>query len=179
VHGRLEADTGPFPAGTPYSAHDPQLLLWVHATLLDSILLFYEHTVGPLTPAEEDEYLAAAAEGMQRVGLPAASTPQTASDLRAYLDGMLKSGRLAVTPGTRAVADAVLSPRFGWLAAPVTRTQRLVTIGLLPPFVRDLFDYRWDERREHRLQQVLEVLRRVRQRSPARVARWAGARPRA
>lgn len=177
VHGRLEADTGPFPAGTPYSAHDPQLLLWVHATLLDSILLFYEHTIGPLTPAEEDEYLAAAAEGMQRVGLPTASTPRTASDLRAYLNGMLKSGKLAVTPATRAVVDAVLSPRFGWLAAPVTRTQRLVTIGLLPPRVRDLFGYAWDAPRERRLQSTLAILRGLRQRSPERLARWAAARP--
>ncbi len=179
VHGRLEADTGPFPAGTRYSAHDPALLLWVHATLLDSILLFYERTVGSLTPAERDEYLAAAAHGMQKVGLPAVSTPRTVSALRAYLDGVLNGGTLAVTPTTRAVADAVLSPRFGWLAAPLTRTQRLVTIGLLPPSVRELFGYRWDARREHRLQQVLAVLRRVRQRSPDRMTRWAGARPRA
>ncbi len=176
VSGRLEADTGPFPAGTPYSAHDPDLLLWVHATLLDSMLLLYERTVAPLTPADRDEYVAAAADGMQRVGVPMARAPRTASDLRAYLDGIVARGTLALTPATRAVADAVLSPQFGWIVAPLTHTQRLLTIGLLPPSVRELYGYPWDARRERRLHTVLAVLRRVRQHSPERVARWAASR---
>src|SRR6476469_5070217 len=35
VHGTLSEALGPFPAGTRYSARDPELLLWVHATLVD------------------------------------------------------------------------------------------------------------------------------------------------
>ena len=38
-----------FPKGTPYSAHDPALLAWVHATLLEMNLRAYELFVGPLT----------------------------------------------------------------------------------------------------------------------------------
>ena len=38
---------GAFPAGASYSAHDAELLRWVHATLLDSIPLTYELLVGP------------------------------------------------------------------------------------------------------------------------------------
>ena len=49
VHGTLPTAVGPFPAGTRYSAHDPDLLLWVHSTLLDSMLLFYADLVAPLT----------------------------------------------------------------------------------------------------------------------------------
>jgi uncharacterized protein (DUF2236 family) len=49
VHGQLTIGTGRFPAGTPYSAEDPDLLLWVHATLLDSIPRIYELIVAPLT----------------------------------------------------------------------------------------------------------------------------------
>src|SRR3989441_13346793 len=42
VHGQLRERAGVFPAGTDYSAEDPALLRWVHATLLDSFLRTYE-----------------------------------------------------------------------------------------------------------------------------------------
>src|SRR6187431_41758 len=48
VHGALSRAVGPFPHGTPYSANDPDLLLWVHVTLLDSVVLAYETFVRPL-----------------------------------------------------------------------------------------------------------------------------------
>ena len=36
VSGRLAKPVGPYPAGTPYRADDPELLLWVLFTLVDS-----------------------------------------------------------------------------------------------------------------------------------------------
>ena len=61
VHGKLAIDVGKYRAGTPYSAEDPDLVLWVHATLLESVLLFYELLVEPLTETERDSYCAEAA----------------------------------------------------------------------------------------------------------------------
>src|SRR5262245_41558777 len=52
VHGRLPVSVGHFQQGTPYSAEDPDLLLWVHATLLDSIPMLYQRLIGPLTASE-------------------------------------------------------------------------------------------------------------------------------
>src|SRR5262245_35433392 len=37
VNGRLATATGIYPAGTPYSARDGRLLIWVHATLVQSL----------------------------------------------------------------------------------------------------------------------------------------------
>ncbi len=54
VHGHLPETTGIFPAGTPYSARDPALLAWVHATLLDMNLRVYELFVNPLPVEEKD-----------------------------------------------------------------------------------------------------------------------------
>ena len=42
VRGELERPAGRFPAGTPFAADDPELLLWVLATLVDSALVFYD-----------------------------------------------------------------------------------------------------------------------------------------
>ena len=61
VHGTLPDPVGPFPVGTPYSAEDPALLLWVHATLIESIVITYQHLVGPLSADERDAYCVASA----------------------------------------------------------------------------------------------------------------------
>jgi len=56
VNGILPEAVGPYEAGTRYSAEDPSLVLWVHATLIESVLMVYEKLVAPLTEAERDEY---------------------------------------------------------------------------------------------------------------------------
>ena len=56
VHNGLEGPEG----GPAYSAHDPELLTWVHATLVESFLLTYRLFVGPVTSEEGDRYCAEA-----------------------------------------------------------------------------------------------------------------------
>ena len=41
VRGRLRQPVGRFPAGTEYRADDPELLMWVLFTLVDSGLVVY------------------------------------------------------------------------------------------------------------------------------------------
>jgi hypothetical protein len=52
VRGTLAEPAGRFPAGTPYAADDPALLLWVLACLVDSALVVFQKYVRRLTPAE-------------------------------------------------------------------------------------------------------------------------------
>lgn len=61
VRGRLPSATRAFPAGTPYDAHDPELALWVHASLVGSALLAYESFVAPLGPAQAAAFVVARA----------------------------------------------------------------------------------------------------------------------
>ena len=56
VHGMLPIDAGAYSSGTPYDARNPELLLWVHATLVDTILLTYRLFIGPLASAEQEAY---------------------------------------------------------------------------------------------------------------------------
>ena len=50
------APPGRFPAGTPWAADDPELLLWIIACLVDSAVLVYERYVTRLSRAERDAY---------------------------------------------------------------------------------------------------------------------------
>ena len=45
VRGELAAPAGRFPAGTPYAADDPALLLWILAALADSAAVVYQRYV--------------------------------------------------------------------------------------------------------------------------------------
>jgi uncharacterized protein (DUF2236 family) len=77
------APHGTFPEGQRYTAHDPALLTWVHATLVDSFLLTYELFVGPLTVEERDRYCAESTAIEPLLGIPAGTLPRL-HELRAY-----------------------------------------------------------------------------------------------
>src|SRR3954454_12095298 len=56
VRGRLAEPAGRFPAGTPYAADDPELLLWILAPIVDSTPLVYDKYVRRLSDEERDAY---------------------------------------------------------------------------------------------------------------------------
>ena len=176
VHGALRADAGRFRAGTPYSAEDPRLLLWVHATLVESIPLAYDLLVSPLTPAERDAYCAEAAPGAVALGAPDADVPRTWATLRAYLQHEYMSGTIAVGDRARDVARMVLSPPLARVVPPLAWMNRVLTLGLVPPHVRDQYGFAWRARDARAFDRLVRTLRAVRRVTPRRLALWADAR---
>lgn len=176
VHGRLPASAGPFPAGTPYTAHDPELLRWVHATLIDSHLLAYELYVGPLDRASKDRYCAETCGMEIPLGMPAGFLPRSAGALSDYLDRMLRSGAIAVTDEARHLAHDIVWPAGSGVAAPVFWLVRLPTIGLLPPPIRDAYGFAWSARRERALRASGRVVRALLPLVPSPLRHWPRAR---
>jgi uncharacterized protein (DUF2236 family) len=164
VKGRTPADYGPIPKGTPYAAADPELGLWVLATLADSALVYYERIFGPLPAAERERYWSEYRRVGELLGLPPESMPLTVADLHEYMDGRLNDGSLWISDERREQAvRMILEPPFtGWLrtaAIPLTETIRLISVGLLPPEVRRLYGFGWDPGREALLRSALLQLR--------------------
>lgn len=176
VHGTLRDATGIFPTGTPYSARDPQLLRWVHATLLDSVPLTYERFVGPLTPEEKDRYCAEATVVEQLLGIPGGMLPTTIAERDTYLEEMYESGAIVVSDTARALAAGLLSPPLGVVGRPLIGLARLATIGLLPPPIRRAYGFAWDEAQERALRRAAGFLRRVRPLVPRILRQWPAAR---
>jgi uncharacterized protein (DUF2236 family) len=176
VNGVLEHATGRYPPGTCYSAEDPALVLWVHATLLDSVVLIYEQLVGPLTATERDEYCAEAFPIAVALAAREDEVPRTWTELRAYMDRVYGSEAIAVGGQARELAKAVLSPAGGWLVAPATWINRTITIGLLPPHVREQYAMPWTPRQERMLARLVSALRLTRRWLPEAVALWPAAR---
>jgi uncharacterized protein (DUF2236 family) len=176
VRGTLDHAAGPFPAGTPYSAEDPQLLHWVHVTLIDSTAVIYDQLVAPLSAADRDQLCEESTSTLLELGGEADAAPRSWGALRGDIDRMAAGGALVVTPEGRAIADAVLSPRAAGLPVPCVRWHRLVTIGLLPAFIREAYGFAWEARQESSLRRVLGVIRTARRVTPEGLARWRSAR---
>ena len=133
VHGILKVDAGRFPAGTPYSAHDPVLLHWVLMTLLDSIPLAYTRMIGPLSTDEEDRYCQESARLGRWLGIPEDMLPQSMEEVRTEVRRVMASGDLFVTDTARDLLGDVLYPPFQLAYWPAARMTRMTAIGLLDP----------------------------------------------
>lgn len=143
VHGTLPAAAGVHGSGTHYFARDPALLLWVHATLVDTILLMYPLLIGPLTSAEEERYYQESKAVVRLLGLSAADMPKTVKDLRRYVDDMLQSNCLAATPQARQLAQMVLFPPTSLAFRPLLYLNLQLTSALLPASIRELYGLEW------------------------------------
>ena len=75
VKGELPEDAGSMPAGTPYSALDPELMLWTIAPAADSAIYFYELFVRELAEAERDEFWADYVRFGELFGMSASVAP--------------------------------------------------------------------------------------------------------
>jgi uncharacterized protein (DUF2236 family) len=176
VNGRLPMAVGPFPAGTRYSAEDPDLVLWVHVTLLDSIPLVYSLFVAPLTEAERDAYCADAAAVAIALGAREAEVPRTWAALRAHLARVHASGVIAVGAQARELSNLVLAPWIARVIPPAAWLNRLVSLALLPPHVRDGYQFAWTPRQQRTFDRLVPLVRRLRRQAPNAAALWPEAR---
>jgi uncharacterized protein (DUF2236 family) len=142
VRGRLPAGVGPYPAGMPYRADDPELLMWVLFTLVDSGLVVYRKYVGSLTRTDEAAYWEDYKVVGRLFGLRDQDMPRTLDDLDAYRETMLTGDRLFVTDWARRRArEIVLEPPIPWSARPLLETVNFVTIALLPDEIRRQYGF--------------------------------------
>src|SRR5215218_7698 len=144
VRGELAEPAGRFPAGTPYAADAPELLLWILATLADSALTVYPRYVRALDRDERDALWRDYKVVGRLFGLAETEMPGTIEDFDAYMRGMLESDVLHVTPEARELAvDIVMRPPVPVKLKPVLELVNQITIGLLPAKVRREFGFSW------------------------------------
>jgi uncharacterized protein (DUF2236 family) len=138
VRGRLSRGGG---AAGAYSANDPELLLWVLATLVDSSLHAYETFFQPLRTAERNAFYEEAKVFARLCGLEGGDVPPTLGAFETYVERMIASQEIAVTPVAREIADALLK------GPPLLRLFRpsnyVLAAGMLPPPLRSQYALSW------------------------------------
>jgi uncharacterized protein (DUF2236 family) len=161
VRGELTAPAGRFPAGTPYAADDPALLLWILATLVDSGLTVYQRYVRALTRDECDAYWRDYRVFGRMFGLRERDMPASIEAFEDYVEHTVRHD-LEVTDEAREVAvQIVLRPPVPLHLRPLLEAANFVTVGLLPPRVRRQYGFRWDPVRGLALRGHTEYARRL------------------
>ena len=164
VKGTVKEQYGPIAKGTPYSASDPELMLWTLATLADSALLYWERIFGSLDAEDRESYWADYRQIGMLLGMPADSMPATEPELREYVRGRLDDGSLYISPEVRDRSTGIIfDPPFeGWLKlvlTPVSEAIKLSSIGFLPAEIREMYGFGWDPARETVLRTSLLQIR--------------------
>jgi uncharacterized protein (DUF2236 family) len=143
VHGTTLGRLGRFPAGTPYSASDPVLMLWVHATLVYSSLAAYQQFVRPLSEAELERYHAEMSTVAELFGTPAHVLPGSYGEFREYIEAQFASDTITVTPPAREVASVILATPLPTPLRVLAPAHRLATTRILPPRLRREYNLNW------------------------------------
>jgi uncharacterized protein (DUF2236 family) len=125
--------------GMDYSAEDPDLLLWVHAGIVDSIVHVVQRYGRGLEAGEADRYVAEMVQFAEIVGVPAEHVPTTVRELAEYIESL---DLRQATPAARDAIGVVLDPpglsddlRELW------HDLGQVAIGTLPGWARTMYGF--------------------------------------
>lgn len=138
-------------SGPTYDARDPDLALWVHATLVDSTIVVADRWLEPLSRARQARSYAETIPIGRAFGIPDARLPVDLEAFEAYMTGALApDGPIRVGPVARELADVVLHPPLGPVVPALARLPAWTyawtiwpAVGLLPQTVREGYGLRW------------------------------------
>jgi uncharacterized protein (DUF2236 family) len=141
VVGELPRDAGAHhPAGTPYSAFDPELMLWTVAVIADSAQWFYERLVRPLTEDQREALWQDYLRFAELFKMPREGAPASYREFRHWYEAQLAGPGLHLTEEARymghATAFEIPMPANRQLGK---RIHDLVMLGSLPERVRELY----------------------------------------
>ena len=163
--------------GEGYYANDPALLLWVHATLVDTALVVHRRFLRPLSERDAAAFYDDSMVLAEVLGVPRRLQPSTLPEFQEYVRDTVAG--LEVTDTGRLLAQKVFRPKVPWftepVAEPVIGLARQVTIGLLPRSLREGFGFTWDARRKAALMTAAAAARTVLPRVPSPLRRFPAA----
>jgi uncharacterized protein (DUF2236 family) len=172
VVGEMPEDAGLTPKGTPYSAMDPELMLWTVAVIADSAERFYELLVRRLDDSEREALWQDYIRFAELFGMPRESAPPNYDAFRSYWRTKLASPELFLTDEARyigyATAFEIPMPRSQQLGKRVHDT---IMLGSLPDRVRELYGLPYARRQQLAFNAAVQAVRASRRVTPKAVAR--------
>ena len=131
----VDADTG-----RPYAAGDSALLLWVHASLVQSSLAAGQAFGTPLSAEDSDRYVAEMMVAAELVGVPRPLIPASVAELDRYVASVRPE--LRCTPVAReSMAYLLDPPGLDQEVAGFWQDLRDGAIAVLPEWAREMYGY--------------------------------------
>jgi uncharacterized protein (DUF2236 family) len=172
IEGELPEAAGAHPAGSHYSAFDPELMLWTLAVIADSGRAIYEAMVGPLGEEEREALWQDYVRFGELFRLPRDEVPGSYREFSAWWEAKLASPDLHATEHALEMAPLVAFRQPVPLPARLNlETQNLVIKGTLPPRVREIFDIRWTAAHEAAFRSITTAHRQARHAMPRALRR--------
>jgi uncharacterized protein (DUF2236 family) len=172
IKGELPAAVGSHPAGSAYSAFDPELMLWTLAVIADSGLAMYEAMVGQLGAGARERLWQDYVRFGELFGLPRSQVPGSYREFSAWWEERLTSPDLHATPHALEVAPLVAFRQPVPLPARLNlETQNLIIKGTLPARVREIFGIRWTAAHQASFRSITGAHRRAHGALPRRLRR--------
>ena len=147
--------------GRGYRALDPNLLLWVHSTLVDSSLITYETFVKRLTGTEREDFYQESKLVGELLGIPRPCFPDSLRDFDAYMEAMMTTGPVRVDQRAKDLGRLVLRPSLRLLPGPAMIPFEVVTAGLLPPTLRAQYGLAWGPGQKRGFKLAVKTLPRL------------------
>lgn len=170
VIGALGEDAGAYPAGTPYAAFDPELMLWTMAVTADSTEFFYELFVRKLAPWEREALWQDFIRFGELFGMPRDVAPPTYPAFRAWWDEQLASDAMHLTDEARFMGNAVaFEIPMPTINQGAKRLHDLIMLGSFPERVRELYGWSWSARQARAYPLAVGALRGLRALAPRAV----------
>ena len=172
IRGELPQAAGPHPAGTRYSAFDPELMLWTLAVIADSGRAMYEAMVRPLSDEERERLWQDYVLFGELFRLPRSEVPATYREFEDWFEGKLASPELHATEHALEMAPMVAfeQPVPAHARGNLVVQNHLIK-GTLPPRVREIFGIRWTGAHERSFRAMSAAHRRARRLFPYTVRR--------
>ena len=152
VHTRVRGDT--------YHALDPDLLLWVHGTLVDTALVTYETFVQRLNPGEREDFYQEMKVLGEVLGVPRDHFPARFADFEAYMEAMI-AGPVKVDARSLELAREIRRPRIRMLPGAAMIPFDVITAGLMHPELREQFRLPWGRGQQRAFRFAVKTLPRV------------------
>jgi uncharacterized protein (DUF2236 family) len=157
--------------GVRYDARDPELQLWVAATLYDTAVRVHDLVLGNLPESDADALFQRYAALGTALDVPEGMWPTDRAAFRRYWEGAVQE--LDVDATAKAQADALWeATEAPWWVRRLMPLNRFITAGMLPAEVRTGFGLSWSPSRRRALDAVWRIVGAVYQALPARVRTW-------
>jgi uncharacterized protein (DUF2236 family) len=167
VEGEMPDDAGVIGAGTPYSAFNPELMLWTLAVIADSGPVFYELFVDRLTEHERDELWREYVRFGELFGMPRDVAPPTHREFREWWDAKLASDEMHLTGEAREIGySTAFEIPLPSVRAPAKAVHDLIMLGSLPARVRELYRISYGPRQQRAFRATVRAMRGVRPITP-------------
>ena len=132
-----------------YRAREPDLSLWVHATLVESTMTVYDAWYEPLSAERRAAFYRETLPVGRAFGIPDSLLPQDIEAFDRYWNSMLApDGPVRVTPTALSLIPTILHPPVGPLPPVLYDWLMWPAIALLPTRVREEYGIPWTSERE-------------------------------